>query len=73
MTEKLAYSIDEAAEALSISRSATKEMLYTGKIKCVSVGRRKLIPKWALDAFLSGADNPEAEPTADWNQVLKSI
>ena len=58
MIEKLAYSIDEAAAALSLSRSAVKALLYTGKLKYKQAGRRKLIPRWALDEFLSGADSP---------------
>ena len=72
MAEKLAYSIDEAAEALSLSRSAVKELVYQGRIKVVRVGRRVLIPKWALDEFLSqAAGTPEAG--TDWDRMLESV
>lgn len=65
MTEKLAYSIDEAAEALSISRSAMKGLLYTGQVKKRLVGRRVLIPRWALDEFLSTAESATAGRDTD--------
>lgn len=73
MTERLAYSIAEAAEALSLSRSAVKELIYTGKIKVIRVGRRVLIPKWALDEFLSDTDSPATGADADWDKMLESI
>ena len=73
MTEKLAYSITEAAEAMSLSRSATKELIYQGKLKSVRVGRRRIIPRWALDQFLSGTDSPAAGPEADWDRMLETI
>ena len=58
MPDKIAYSIDEAAEALSLSRSAVKEQLYQGRLSFKRVGRRILIPRWALDAFLTTDDRP---------------
>ena len=73
MTEKLAYSIDEAAEALSLSRSAVMELIYTGKIKHVAVGRRKLIPRWALNEFLSATESAGTGPGADWDRMLESV
>lgn len=54
MTEKLAYSIDEAAAALSISRSSMKTLLYTGQVDSVCSGRRRLVPRWALMKYLNG-------------------
>ena len=66
MTEQLAYSIAEAATALSLSRSATKELIYSGRIKFLRSGRRVLIPRWALDEFLSSAESPV--PDADFDR-----
>ena len=65
MNERLAYSIDEAAEALSLSRSAVKLLLNTGEIKSRKVGRRVLIPRHALDDFLSCADSAAPSPDDD--------
>ena len=70
MAEKLAYSLDEAAEALSLSRSAVKELVYRGTLKSKRVGRRRIIPRQALDDFLSGDDNPLSGPDTDWNRLL---
>ena len=61
MPEKLALSIDEAAAALGVSRSALKEEIYGGRIHVKRVGRRVLIPRWALDQYL---DNPDAQEAA---------
>ena len=64
MTEpaRLAYSIDEAADALSLSRSTVKELVYTGEIKKLKVGRRVVIPHWALVEFLSCSDSAAPSP-----------
>ena len=72
MVDKLAYSIAEAAAALSLSRNAVKELIYTGKLKHVQVGRRKLIPRWALDQFL-GQTEATPEAGTDGDSVLKTI
>ena len=73
MTEKLAYSITEAAEAMSLSRSAVKELIYQSKLKSLRVGRRRIIPRWALEQFLGGKDSPAAEQDVDWNRMLETI
>ena len=73
MTEKLAYSIDEAADLLSISRSAMKDLLNTGQIKKKPVGRRVLIPRWALDEFLSTAESATAGGDPAWATYQKAF
>ena len=72
MTEKLAYSIDEAATALSLSRSAVKEEIYQGRIEFKRVGRRVLIPKWSLENYLSKTESLTGE-SQHWESVLKRI
>jgi len=52
--ERLAYSPDEAAELLGISRELVHELLRTGQLGSVKAGRRRLIGKRHLDAFLAG-------------------
>ena len=54
--ERLAYSPDEAAELLSISRELVHDLLRTGQLGSVKAGRRRLIGKHHLEAFL--ADEP---------------
>jgi len=52
--ERLAYSPDEAAELLGISRELVHDLLRTGELGSVKAGRRRLIGKRHLDAFLAG-------------------
>lgn len=54
MTEKLAFTIGEAAEALSLSRSDMTDLVYSRQIRSIRVLGRVLIPRAALDDFLSG-------------------
>jgi excisionase family DNA binding protein len=50
--ERLAYSPDEAAELLGISRELIHDLLRTGQLGSVKAGRRRLIGKRHLEAFL---------------------
>ncbi len=52
-TERLAYSPDEAAELLGISRELVHDLLRTGQLGSVKAGRRRLIGKHHLEAFLA--------------------
>jgi excisionase family DNA binding protein len=52
--ERLAYSPDEAAELLGISRELVHNLLRTGQLGSVKAGRRRLIGKHHLEAFLAG-------------------
>ena len=51
--ERMAFSVDETAHILSLSRSTVKEQLYLGKLKGRKVGRKWVIPRWAIDEFLA--------------------
>jgi excisionase family DNA binding protein len=53
VTERLAYSPDEAAELLGISRELVHDLLRTGQLRSVKAGRRRLIAKHHLEAFLA--------------------
>jgi excisionase family DNA binding protein len=52
--ERLAYSPDEAAELLGISRELVHDLLRTGQLGSVKAGRRRLIGNQHLEAFLAG-------------------
>ncbi len=52
--ERLAYSPDETAELLGISRELVHDLLRTGQLGSVKAGRRRLIAKHHLEAFLAG-------------------
>jgi excisionase family DNA binding protein len=51
--ERLAYSPDEAAELLGISRELVHDLLRTGQLGSVKAGRRRLIGKRHLEEFLA--------------------
>jgi excisionase family DNA binding protein len=58
-TPRRLYTIYDACDSLSISRTELYRLLAAGKIEAVKIGRRRLIPAVALDAYvarlLSGA------------------
>ncbi len=51
---RLAYSPDEAAALLGISRELVHDLLRTGQLGSVKAGRRRLIARHHLEAFLTG-------------------
>jgi excisionase family DNA binding protein len=54
LSERLAHSPDEAAELLGISTELVHDLLRTGQLGSVKAGRRRLIAKQHLAAFLAG-------------------
>jgi excisionase family DNA binding protein len=58
--ERLAYSPDEAARLLGISRELVHDLLRTGQLGSVQAGRRRLISKHHLEAFLTGEPRDSA-------------
>jgi excisionase family DNA binding protein len=53
VADRLAYSPDEVAEALGISRELVNDLLRTGRLGSVKAGRRRLIGRHHLEAFLN--------------------
>ena len=51
-----AVSVDDAAAMLGVGRSTMYELLETGCVRSVKVGRRRLVPIAALDDFLTMKD-----------------
>lgn len=51
--DALLISIERAARLLSIGRSNTFKLIAAGRIKTVKIGRRTLVPRKCLDAFLA--------------------
>jgi excisionase family DNA binding protein len=52
--ERLAYSPEEAAEALGISRHLVYDLLRTGQLRSRKAGNRRLIGLSQIEAFLAG-------------------
>jgi excisionase family DNA binding protein len=51
---RLTYTVAEAAQLLGISREFAYQQVKSGDLPSVQLGRRRLIPRVALDRFLSG-------------------
>lgn len=54
--EKLAYSVEEVAEATGLSRSLLYDEMGAGRLGYIKVGRRRIITCQQLEAFLSAAE-----------------
>ena len=52
---KLAYSIAEAANAISIGRSKLYELIAEGRIETRKIGKRTVIPAASLHRLLEAA------------------
>ena len=49
---QLSYSIDETSAALGIGRTKVYELINSGKLKARKIGKRTIILKEDLEAFL---------------------
>ena len=47
------YRVDEAAEALRLSRSQVYELIRSGRLRTVKEGRRRLVPVEALAEYVA--------------------
>jgi excisionase family DNA binding protein len=54
MDEPILLSIEKAAEALSIGRSKTYELITQGRLLTVSIGRRRLVRADSVRAIANG-------------------
>ena len=55
MTNKIAYSVKEAVNVSSISRTTLYELIKAGKIKPAKIGTRTLIMRSDLEAMIQRA------------------
>lgn len=51
--EPAALTMAAAAEELSISRAQAYRLAQAGELRTVLVGRRKRVPRWAIDELLA--------------------
>ncbi len=68
--DKLAFSVTEMAELLGIGRSKAYELVGSGTIPSLRLGRRIVIPKLALSRFL--AECAHQNPDEADHQLRKS-
>jgi excisionase family DNA binding protein len=53
---KRAFRMNEYCAAYGLSRSTAYKLIREGKLRAVKVGGRRLIPKEAAEALLTGAN-----------------
>ena len=59
-TERLAISVEEAAELLGISRTSAYLAAQRGELPSRLIGRRRVVPVAALRAYLAAQDGGNA-------------
>ncbi|MDQ3246726.1 MAG: helix-turn-helix domain-containing protein [Pseudomonadota bacterium] len=52
--EQLLYSIPDAAKALGLGRSKTYELIQSGSLETVTIGRRRLVRSSSIRAVALG-------------------
>ena len=63
--DKLLLRPEEAAEALAVGRDRIYELIGSGRLRSVKLGRSRRIPATELEAFVEGlsrGESPLAEP-----------
>ena len=60
MTERMAYTVREAATALGVSEWMVREEINQKRIYSIKMGTRLLIPRWALEQRLGMSPEGEA-------------
>lgn len=62
--ERLVYTREEAAAALGIGLTKLKEMIHSGEIRSVKIGRLRRITKSSLEEYLQLRELLETEKIA---------
>ncbi|MGC3861226.1 helix-turn-helix domain-containing protein [Micromonospora chersina] len=44
--------MDEASRLLNVGRSTAYDLIRTGRLRSIKIGRRRLVPRDALEALL---------------------
>lgn len=55
VVERLVYTVDEAAEALCLSRAGIYELIRSEQLRSMKAGRRRLVPVKALREYVERA------------------
>ena len=45
--------VEEAARLLNVGRSTVYDLIRSGRLRSIKIGRRRLVPRAALDALLA--------------------
>ncbi len=58
--DKLVYSVDEAAQRLSIGRTLAYELIRRGDLPSIKIGHRRLIARDDLEGYVQSLRSGEA-------------
>ena len=73
--DKILLTVEEAAERLSIGRTKAYELMATGALQSVTIGRSRRIPAEALEPFVAmlrqtgEAGHPSARLEGGWSRT----
>ncbi len=63
--QKLLHSIDEGIEITGLKRTKFLEEVYSGRLKSVTVGRRRLITRQALEDYVGSLVQQAADSATE--------
>ena len=66
MSDQLAYSVAEAANAIRISETKMRELCLRGLVKSIKLDGRRIVPRWALEELL---ETPLPNPAPTYTPV----
>lgn len=59
-TDKLVYSVNEAAELLSIGRTLAYSLIRSGELRTLKIGHRRLVARADLDDYIARLQSRES-------------
>ena len=59
---RVLLSVEEAAQRLNVGRTTVYALIKAGDLVTVKVGRRRLVPAEAVDAYIAALTNQRQEP-----------
>lgn len=59
---KMAYTVEEACDLLSLSRAQIYRLIDLGELETVQIGRARRITSKQIDAFVSGLEQRAKSP-----------
>jgi len=48
--------VEEAARLLNVGRSTAYDLIRSGRLRSIKIGRRRLVPRDALDALIASLE-----------------
>jgi excisionase family DNA binding protein len=64
-------SVTEVAELLRIHRATVYDLLATGELRSTTLGRRRLIPRAALEEFVASMDRRAEREAAECRAMAR--